>query len=247
MISIEEQHRPGLSPAVWATNWPSLGEHQGYGISVTRDNGHSFESALHSERCYDFAFDGPRVYVACDGGLYISRDDGHTFVAVRNFYDARNPDRTFRPGAGVYAVATTDDAIWAGTADGLFKSTDEGRTWHTFRTLVPLNPDGLPPVIPADHVPEVDTYAYPNPFSPAADRLIRLRYKLEEGGTVIIRVFDFGMNLVRTVLNESQEHGEREVSWDGLDDYGARLANGPYFYAVQTSGGTFWGKILILE
>lgn len=247
VISIEEQRRPGQEPAVWATNWPSRGEGQGHGISVTRDSGQSFESALHGQRCFDFAFDGPRVYVACEGGLYISRDDGRTFVAVSDFSDPRQPEHTFRPGTEVFAVATTDDALWAGTGDGLFKSSDGGRTWRAFRTRVPLSPVGLSPAIPADLVPEVDTYAYPNPFSPAVDRLIRLRYNLESSSTVTIRVFDFGMNLVRTVLSESQDLGGREVSWDGTDDYGARLANGTYFYSVQTSHGTFWGKILILE
>ena len=70
---------------------------------------------------------------------------------------------------------------------------------------------------------------------------------MKESSTVTIRIFDFGMSLVRTLLDETQERGEKEVSWDGVDDHGARLANGTYLYAVQTTSGTFWGKILLLE
>jgi flagellar hook assembly protein FlgD len=55
------------------------------------------------------------------------------------------------------------------------------------------------------------------------------------------------MNLVRRLIDESQSEGIREVTWDGTDDGGLRVANGPYFYAVRSGGDTFWGKILIIE
>ena len=247
VISIEQQVRPGRNPAIWATTWPGTGENQGYGIVVTRDAGQTFSSLLHGERCYDFAFDGPTVYVACDNGLYQSFDDGQTFLAIRDFRDAEDPGRTVRPGFRVLSVAASADVVWVGSDDGLFKSTDQGQSWSIYRSLVPLSPDGLSPVIPADRVPDVDSYAYPNPFSPAEDRLVRLRYQLESPGFVTIRVFDFGMNLVRTLLRGDQSQGDQEVSWDGTDSFGARLANGTYHYAVETRQGTFWGKILILE
>ena len=247
IISIEEQPRGTQSSAIWASNWPGRGRNQNYGVSVTRDGGMTFQTALHGEKCYDFAFDGPRIYVACDRGLYQSRDDGNTFFVGNNFVDRNTPGRSMRSGALVYSVAVTDNALWVGSQDGLFKSTDQGKTWEIFRTEVPLNPDGLPPIIPENRVPRVETYAYPNPFSPASERLIRIRYDLNASQTVTIRIFDLGMTLVREITSAPGSIGANEASWDGTDSRGARLANGPYFYAVQTGEGTFWGKILIVE
>jgi flagellar hook assembly protein FlgD len=76
---------------------------------------------------------------------------------------------------------------------------------------------------------------------------VRIRYKLDGDTQVDIRIFDFAMNLVRELTDERQSSGEREVSWDGTDDRGARVANGTYFYAVEAGGDTFWGKVLVLE
>ncbi len=247
IISIEEQARAGQEPAIWAAAWPGTEEAGRFGVVVTRDGGQTFEVVLRGERVYDFAFDGPTIYVAGENGLFISNDDGRTWRTVRDFFDPTQPDRTFRPGARVFSAEITDEALWVGTEDGLFKSLDGGLTWRVFRAEVPLSPDNLPPVVPPDRVPRVEAYAYPNPFSPSVDRFVRIRYKLDGDQSVEIRVFDFAMNLVRNLTDERQSSGEREVSWDGTDNHGARVANGAYFYAVETGGETFWGKVLVLE
>ena len=247
VISIEEQARFGQEPAIWAATWPGTEETGRFGVVVTRDGGETFEALLRGERVYDFAFDGSTVYIAGENGLFISNDDGRTFRTVRDFFDPTQPDRTFRPGARVFSVEVLGDVLWVGTEDGLFKSLDNGLTWRVFRAEVPLSPDGLPAVVPTELVPRVEAYAYPNPFSPSVDRFVRIRYKLESDQTVKIRVFDFAMNLVRNLTEEQQSGGEREVSWDGTDNQGARVANGAYFYAVEAGGETFWGKVLVLE
>lgn len=247
IISIEEQSRGTQPPAIWATNRPGRGRDQGYGISVTRDRGATFQTALHGEDCSDFAFDGPRIYVACERGLYRSKDDGVTFLLTDEFLDRDNPVRSMRPGARVYAVEVADNALWVSSQDGLFKSMDQGKSWTIFRSEVPLDPSDLSPIISADQVPRVSTYAYPNPFSPSTDRIVRMRYDLDESQTVAIRIFDFSMTLVREVSDSSGSSGTNETAWDGTDEQGLRLANGTYFYAIQAREDTFWGKILIVE
>ncbi len=247
VISIEQQDRGSLPPAIWTTNWPAVGRNQRYGVSVTRDGGQTFQTALHGEQCYDFAFDGPRIYIACARGLYRSTDDGVTFFVQNNFIDQTNPSRSAREGASVYSVATTNNAVWVGSQDGLFKSMDQGKSWEIFRTEIPLDPSDLPSIIPADRVPPVSTYAYPNPFSPSSDRLIRIRYDLEGAQAVTLRIYDYGMNLVREKTAISGGNGSNEISWNGTDNRGLRLANGPYFYAIHAEDDLFWGKILIIE
>jgi len=247
ILSIEEQARPGSVPAIWVATGPGRGADQYYGAAVSRDHGATFDQVLINETVYDFAFDDPYVYIAGLSGLFISDDGGNTFRTERTFHDPAHPERTQLPTTAAYAVAVTPDALWVGTEDGLFRSTDKGNTWRLFRAEVPLSPDQLPSIVPASRVPEVDAYAYPNPFSPSSDRLLRMRYKASADGTVTIRIFDFGMNLVRHLTDNGIGGQEQEVAWDGTDEGGLRVANGPYFYVIQTGRDTFRGKILVLE
>jgi len=62
-----------------------------------------------------------------------------------------------------------------------------------------------------------------------------------------VRIFDFGMQLVRELNVESAGQGEREIAWDGTDENGFRVANGVYFYIVEAGGENARGKIHVLE
>ncbi|MEX1054389.1 MAG: sialidase family protein, partial [Rhodothermales bacterium] len=131
VISLEEQPVPGRNP-IWMASWNAgeVGERGRFGATVTRDGGETFEQMLIGERIYDFAFRGNQtVYAAGENGLFISDDDGITWRSVRHFVDASDPTRLVRPDANIFAVATTEDALWAGTSEGLMKSTDGGQTW----------------------------------------------------------------------------------------------------------------------
>lgn len=243
VISIEEEPAPGRNP-VWMATWNSGQSGSGgqFGVTVTRDGGATFEQMLHGERVYDFGFDDGTVYAAGENGLFVTTDGGRSWRSIREFRDAARPDRFVRPGSAVFSVEATADAVWVGTEDGLLRSTDGGATWTVHRVDVPLRPE-----TPTDAVPRVATYAYPNPFSPAVDRLVRIRFSLSAPGTVRIRVFDSALSLVRE-LSEFRSAGTVELAWDGRDDRGGRLANGPYFYEVSGPGGpSARGKILVIE
>ena len=257
VISIEEQ--PLGDPAfavgspenprnpVWLTNWRPLATEvqpgEEFGAVVTRDGGETFEAVLiGTGRIFDFGFCGgasfctdQTAWAAGADGLYVSDDDGATWRTIRDFRDADRPGRFVKRDAPVYAIATTRDALWVGTADGLLRSTDGGQTWTIFRADVPTNPE-----TPTGQTPSVDAYAYPNPFSPNADTVVRIRH---DQPSAAIRIFDFAMTLVRAIPDAAAV----EQAWDGFDENGNRVANGVYFYEVDTPAGTFWGKILVLE
>ena len=243
VISIEEQPAVGRNP-IWIASWNAAeaGEQGSNGITVTRDGGESFEQVLLGERIYDFAFRGDTIYAAGERGLFISADEGRTWNTVRDFVDPSRPDLVLRPDVEAFSTAVTPGAVWVGTSEGLLRSLDGGESWRAFRVDVPLDPD-----VPSASVPRVDTYAYPNPFSPASDRFVRLRYQADGQQAAEVRIFDFAMTLVRRLAGSQTSPGEREVVWDGRNEAGLRVPNGPYFYAIERGGDAVWGKILVLE
>ena len=243
VTALREQRLDGQN-AVWMASWAFSDAAAGgrYGVTVTRDGGQTFTQALAGELIYDFAFRGATVFAAGQSGLFISQDGGQTWRVERAFFDPAHPRETVRPDVEAYAAAVTDDgALWVGTDDGLFKSMDEGATFTRFRAEI-----GPRPAQPTARTPRVDAYAYPNPFSPEADRFVRVCFALGADGErcardvagLRIRLFDFGMNLVRTL---------DEPIWDGRDADGYRVPNGTYFYAIDAGGETLRGKILVLE
>ncbi|MEM8558007.1 MAG: FlgD immunoglobulin-like domain containing protein [Bacteroidota bacterium] len=233
---------------IWVVGWPVDGNAMRNGLTkatVNADGTVTFEPVLVlgtglDTRVYDVAFDGSTVYAAVRNGLYISDDGGTTWRTVRAFPSAADPNQTLPlgPEVNVFAVVTTSTALWVGTGAGLLRSTDGGATWTAFRAN--------PPVATNADDEEVEAYAYPNPFSPLADGVVRIRYDLPAASEVTIRIFDFGMNLVRE-LTDSAGAGPVETLWNGTADNGTRLANGVYFYVIDAGGETFDGKILILE
>ncbi|MDE2996716.1 MAG: hypothetical protein OXT73_08270 [Bacteroidota bacterium] len=243
IISIEEQDL-GAARAVWMATWNTSESGGGtgqFGVTLTRDGGQTFEQTLLGERVYDFAFDGIRSYVAGDGGLFVSDDFGRTWNSINQFRDASDPSRRIREDSDVFSVEVDAGQLWVGTSDGLLLSRDDGVTWHLFRVNVPLKPDTA-----SDAVPRVDTYAYPNPFSPGADGRIRIKYDAGSSSQATIRLFDFGMNLVRE-WTASTSGGVTESIWDGRDGRGVQVANGTYFYEVEVGSSRSRGKILVIE
>jgi len=243
IISIEEQPSAGI-PVVWMATWNTSESGGGtgqFGVTLTRDGGESFEQTLLGERVYDFAFDGPRAWVAGDGGLFFSEDYGRSWNSISDFRDRDNPSRRIRDDSDVFSVEYGSGTLWVGTSDGLLRSLDGGVTWTLFRVDVPLSPDS-----PTGAVPRVDTYAYPNPYSPGADGFIRIKYDAGSASQATVRIFDFGMNPVREI-HETSTSGITETLWDGRDDRGVQVANGTYFYEVRSGDERSRGKILVIE
>ena len=245
VYALEARPLPGRDE-VWAACWvpeDSPGEEE-FGIAVWRgddaDGFPIFETVLLGVRVYDIAF-GPegRAYAAADDGLYVSGDAGASWRVVRTF---RAADGRALPldGPVTRAVATTPGTLWVGTPDGLLKSTDDAQTWELFRANVA-------PAASGDGDRPVGVYAYPNPFNPRRDGRLRVRLDLAAPSDLTVRVFDVGMNLVRTLRAEGRPAGPNEVAWDGQSDGGLRVANGAYVYTVDGGGQTLSGRILVIQ
>ncbi len=245
VYALEAQPRDGRD-AIWAACWnsevPATTAEEENGVAVWRGDDEEgrplFETVLLGVRIYDLAFDEGHAYAASDQGLYVSEDDGGSWRVLRTFV---GPDgRPLLAGPITRAVATTPGTVWVGTPGGLLRSTDGLQTWELFRANVRPDASG-------DDARAVEVYAYPNPFNPGADGRQRIRLDLGGPADITVRIFDVGMNLVRTLEAPGRPSGPNEVIWDGQDDRGLRVANGAYIYTVEAEGRRLSGRILVVQ
>jgi hypothetical protein len=144
--------------------------------------------------------------------------------------------------------------LWIASSEGLFFSRNEtpGAAWNdtvsfTLIKRAPAVAGGLK-----------KTYARPGILTPAAGPC-KFIYNVSKSNTkVTIRVFDFNMDLVRTIIeNRVRQPGsqggplgrstvESEDSWDGTNGRGRPVAPGVYYYKITTSTGErSFGKIVV--
>ncbi|MCH8496594.1 MAG: hypothetical protein LAT57_13315 [Balneolales bacterium] len=225
---------------VWLTNWiTGSGEQQG--LVSTTDKGLSFRQHLPGERINDISFNGSTIFAAGDSGLFISSDNGTTWIRqpqIRSANAFLKSDPQFR------SAASGDGRIWIGTSDGLISTTDNGQTWEITRVDFPFTGGN----IYQDDAPSVKSYAYPNPFSLTQHNIVRLRFETSQTGNFSVELYDFGMNRINTLHQPAiVETGIYEVAWDGRDANGMRVANGPVFYRIKTGGSEITGKFLMLD
>lgn len=238
IIKIREE--PG-SGRIWMTNWPSDPQNRDtYGLVSTDDAGETFDHHLEGIRLNDIGFYNGVIFATGDDGLYISKDSGETWSSVGQI---RSPNTFIREDARYFSAAATNRRIWIGTDDGLASSADGGQSWDITRVDFPLRGGN----IYQQDAPDVSAYAYPNPFSPGRHNVLRIRYEVREQNSVRIRLFDFGMNLIRNLENQTLPAGTYETSWDGFDETGRRIANGPVFYIIEEGHRKTTGKILMLD
>jgi hypothetical protein len=247
VLAIGRQHW-GNHDIIWAstveTTSESKDETEFRGVSKSEDGGYTWSTYLKNIRIENFAFDDSVVYACSEYGLYKSIDGGENWAMFPPIVD-RSGDVRILSEAVYSAGVSAGHVLWVGSGDGLAKTTDNGLTWDVFRAFVPAGKSGEP-----------RTYAYPNPFSPlrhnqiGGDGYVRFQYNTTNDTRVTIRVFDFAMELVATVVENKARpaNGDYAEIWNGRTAEGDLLANGPYFYQLILDGdGTYWGKILILD
>ncbi len=72
---------------------------------------------------------------------------------------------------------------------------------------------------------------YPNPFNPET----QIAYKLAKTSRVSLEIFNALGQKVRTLVQASQPAGSHDVTWNGLNDLGASVPTGVYFYRLQVA------------
>ncbi len=237
---------------VWATTWKAEGETEFYAVSMTVDGGNSWDTFLEGEQGHNFGFTRfGDVIALSDNGAFRSTNFGVTWILPDKIIDDQT--KLSLTTSIFYAAASSGDDIWLGSTDGLAKLTEGFGTpwrgkWKIYFGSQKLASSG-------------ESYAYPNPFSPRTD-ILKIKYSTGGNNSqVTIRIFDFGMNYVRTVIQNASRGNPIHVvdssnpaangvidTWDGKDERGNVVPNGVYFYRIEVdSNNPVYGKILVLQ
>jgi C1A family cysteine protease len=75
---------------------------------------------------------------------------------------------------------------------------------------------------------------YPNPFNPTTTII----YHLPISSNVLLKVYNVAGQEIKTLVNEYQSVGRKQVVWDGTDQYGNVVSSGVYFYRLVILDGT---------
>lgn len=238
IVSIRQQ--PGTQ-RIWMNNWRTDPQNRDqFGVVSTDDMGETFQQYLKGIKVNDIGFFDGLIFAASDNGLYISNDDGESWQRQDR---VQSPNSFIRHDARYFSLSSTDNNMWIGTSDGIASTADGGNSWRIIRVDMPLTGGN----IYQPDAPNVDSYAYPNPFSPRLHSELRIKFAMDSPGRATVRIFDFGMNQIKTLRVDANGTGNFETVWDGTDEHGRLAANGTYFYVIEKPGARIDGKILLLD
>ncbi len=234
VVTMDLQIRSDGSEVVWVAGWRTYADiHDYMGLTWTEDGGQTWHEVedMREVKIWDLAFNGDNIWVAAEDGLYKSNRDGED-----GSWDLYGPIRDTITGREMiyeeaYAVEYIAGKLLVGGSRGVFVSEDNGASWHS-----------------TNHEPQQLLFA-PNPFSPEAFGKGYIAMSPAQDERVTIRIYDFAMEQVAVIANGREIPGglTTEIYWDGSNQQGDRVANGVYFYHVESPSASTWGKIMVIR
>jgi len=240
VVNLETQRYNGKE-IIWGATRQAEDNREYDAFSYSSNGGANWFSTLDDTKPNGISFKDSIIYGYTDAGLWRSVFGNFNWSKAGVIYDERTKDQ-LRTNL-FYSGNHINDTLYIGSADGLLRTEELGQPWigkwKIFRSISPI-----------DLSSDILTYAAPNPFSPD-DEVTRLFYKSNKPESKItIKIFDFGMNPVRTLIQNALRSGTDELftTWDGKNDNGMKAANGVYFYRVEfDKDEPAWGKVILLQ
>lgn len=147
----------------------------------------------------------------------------------------------------VWRTSDVEPATWnLDVTDSLYTEGEIGLEYYTgahrFDNVVVIGTGSFVTGIPENIHSNPVSYAlgqnYPNPFNPTTV----IKYSMPEQSRVILGIYNALGQRVALLVNEVQDAGFREVTFDG-----SRLSSGVYFYRLQAGSFIDTKKILLLK
>ena len=233
--------RYGTKEIIWAATRKAEDPNEVNALSFSTNKGLTWAYTLEGYSPNGIFSKDSTVYGLTDAGIWRARFG--TFDWSKPSLIADPVTKDICRSSSFYAGNYIGDTLYIGSNDGLLRTRETGVAWSApwkiYRASACL-----------DAGSELKTYAAPNPFSPATE-VTRIFYVTgKSSAKVTIKIFDFGMNPVRTVIQNATRTGANESFsiWDGKNDAGYVIANGVYFYRVEIDGDApLWGKIILMQ
>jgi len=188
-----------------------------------------------------------RIYAAIDSTekangfrRYLTEADSNSYPEINCILFLPNADDD---GAGTLVIAATTGLYVCRQAKPL---TGEYGNFYSVKYVRPIKSG--------------ESYALPGILRGSADGRYDkcvFVYTLKKDGKVTIKVYDYNMSLVKTVVNgESRKKGSdgaRSTNplsdfWDGTNQGGKRVWPGVYYYKITSTGGDrLFGKIVLAK
>jgi hypothetical protein len=229
-----------IDNTVWGATWRAENPEEFYAVSATNDGGENWNVFLDGEKAHNFGFIFNNIIAATDNGAFRTRNQGNSWILPNNIIDSES-GVALTTSEIFSAAASEKNDIWLGSGDGLAKLRETGfwrGEWKIYFASLPVGSAN-------------ETYCYPNPFSP---KLEVLKIKYSTGGVgkkITIRIFDFAMNIVKTVIqnvDRIKTLDDAPEKWDGRDGNGNVVPNGVYFYRIDfDNDDPAFGKIIVLQ
>ncbi|MFZ1289439.1 MAG: hypothetical protein WAR79_05085 [Melioribacteraceae bacterium] len=233
---------------IWAATWKAEGLTEFYGLSSSSDLGENWNTFLAGENIQDIDFtyntDGSEsdIIVATDNGVFRSNDLGSTWINVPQIKDSETNIslNTTKFRALNCILENSLNNIWLGTESGTAKLSETDGMWFGNWKVFLTSPEVAS---------GSQAIAFPNPFKPDEEQ-INIKYNFSGGNQDIsIRIFDFGMNLVKTIIQNANRPGEKDNIdyWNGRDENNELVPNGVYFFRIDIGDNEqSYGKIMVL-
>ena len=109
------------------------------------------------------------------------------------------------------------------------------------RVLATFGATGVDEIAPATALAFSLSTAQPNPFGEST----RIEFTLPRKADVSLTVYDVSGRTVKSLTNGTRDAGRYDVSWDGRDAAGRRVADGVYFSRLVSEGRTLTRKMMI--
>jgi hypothetical protein len=198
------------------------------------NNENQFEGFQPLYDCVDFTLDSIEVGSTVSVKLIVP----DSVQMSRCFVLGKTDENSERTWVDLFSGQANGSEISGNTityniTDGSAIDTDNSADGSLIISAVPLQAGGPST---GGKLASENVYAYPNPFNPEIARN-NIRYSLEESAEVTITIYDLGQKVVRKLLDEAERPAGTELSesWDGRNGRGDLVANGVYYFLIETS------------